>query len=930
MKNFYILLFLHLFFNVFAQNEQRYYAGYFNNKKGNPENNLKITNKNSGFYEFSDQNGFVIIPAKIGDTLVWNMREFKVVQSYELQEITSILASKKQYNSSIEQTNKFYVDKVKNNFKKNTDSTDFLFSAKDGKKTNKGKRSDFTNYQKISEKDSAFILKKKKISELKFTGSFQTLLEIGSANALPKTQNKYVQGRNINGNLVWRGAETNEMFSFGPDISTLSFDGNLYQYDENGRLVPSQNGLKPAQIYKNRILQNSIKNSNNLTLNTALKIADLQLFSMKLDLGNSKENSIFRNNYINYNHLNISLLRDFKFIKVTFGYKLNEEKATNSNRIGYFNRLFQNALLTPISFSNEQGNLLVDKQRSYSILADNPYYLLGQNKKFNYIDNQKNIFLNLEKTNKNFKYFINQSYEKIVNKNIDFYNPFTVGFYSGLNSERIQNDENYNLNFGANYSFGHYDTRSSIFFNSLINSAKSEINYLQFNQKYRYNRISQDYVLKYNFDFRNNNFKFNLDAANSFYISNTAKSEHYWLPKLNFSLGLDDAFDSYTEHNFKIFGAYGKSVNEVNINKSFANFATTQILPSQIQSFFPTNEVLSFKNLEPISTTEKKIGLQYNVWRNRINFEAVYFHKSITDDIFPTFENGNLVLKNIGNHINNGFELNLQLNNFPFGYSLNFRDNHKITFTKYRSEVTQVNSHEQFFPIAGFSDVYRALVKGEALGSIVGTAYQRDNSGKIIIGNDGFPLVSPNLKVIGNPIPDFIIKFSHEFKIYDFSLNIDWEWRKGGDVWNGTAANLDYYGRSQNSADQRNIANYTFSGVLQNGAPNNILVDFYNVNQSFENNLWYRYGFTGVAENYISKADQIRLNNILLSYTFRRNILPFNELKMSASINNFIIWSKYKGVDATQNFYNSRDIQGLDFYNLPSVKSYALQIAVKF
>jgi hypothetical protein len=72
-------------------------------------------------------------------------------------------------------------------------------------------------------------------------------------------------------------------------------------------------------------------------------------------------------------------------------------------------------------------------------------------------------------------------------------------------------------------------------------------------------------------------------------------------------LGLDDAFDSYTEHNFKIFGAYGKSVNEVNINKSFANFATTQILPSQIQSFFPTNEVLSFKNLEPISTTKRKL-----------------------------------------------------------------------------------------------------------------------------------------------------------------------------------------------------------------------------------------------------------------------------------------------------------------------------------
>ena len=147
------------------------------------------------------------------------------------------------------------------------------------------------------------------------------------------------------------------------------------------------------------------------------------------------------------------------------------------------------------------------------------------------------------------------------------------------------------------------------------------------------------------------------------------------------------------------------------------------------------------------------------------------------------------------------------------------------------------------------------------------------DSGNIDIGNDGFPLVSPELKVIGNPIPDFVLKFSHEFKLYYFSLNIDWEWRKGGDIWNGTAANLDYYGRSRNSAEQRNIANYTFNGVLQNGNSNTILVDFYNVNQNFENNLWYRYGFTGVAENYISKADQIRLNNILLSYSIKRSIL---------------------------------------------------------
>ena len=930
MKNFYILLFVHLFLNGFSQNEQRYYAGNFYNKKDKPENNLKVTNKNSGDYEFSDQYGFVIIPAKVGDTLVWNKKDFRVIQNYELQEITNILASRKQMNSATEQINISYLEKIKVDFKKNTDSTDYLFSAKKGKKLNNGNLSDFSNYRTVKEEDSVFIFKKKKPLNIKLNGSFQSWVEIGSANALPKTQNQFVQGRNSNGNLIWRGAETDEMFSFGPDISTLSFDGNPYGYDVNGKLVPLQNGLKSAKVYKNKILQNSIKTSNQLSLNTAITIADLQLFSTKLDLGNTKENSLFRDNFLNNNHLNINIFRNFNNIKVTLGYKLNEEKATNSNRIGYFNRLFQNALLTPISFSNEQGNLLGNKQRSYSNFADNPYYLLQQNRKYNYIDNQKNIFLNLEKIRGDFRFFINQAYEKISTKNIDFYHPFTVGFYNGLHSERLQNFENYNLNFGANYTFGNYNARSSIFFNSLINSVKNEINYLQFNQNNQYNRIAQDYILKYNFDFRKRNFKFNLDAANSFYISTTSKSEQYWLPKLNFSLGLDDVFDNYSYHNLKIFGAYSESANEISLYKSFSNFATTQILPSQISSYFPMKEVVSFKNLEPIKTTEKKLGLQYNFLRNRINFEAVYFQKTFTDDVFPTFENGNLMLKNLANHQNKGFELNLQLNNFPFGDSSEFRDNHKITFTKYRSEVTQVNSQNQLTPIAGFSNIYRGLTKGEALGVIVGTAYKRDNYGNIVIENDGFPLVSPDLKVIGNPIPDFVLKFSHEFKLYYFSLNIDWEWRKGGDIWNGTAANLDYFGRSQNSADQRNTANYTFSGVLQNGNPNTILVDFYNVNQNFENNLYYRYGYTGVAENYISKATQIRLNNILLSYTIKRNILPFNELKLSASINNFILWSKCKGVDSTQNFYNSSDVQGLDFYNLPSAKSFAFQVAVKF
>ncbi|KQM55203.1 hypothetical protein ASE55_07085 [Chryseobacterium sp. Leaf201] len=73
-------------------------------------------------------------------------------------------------------------------------------------------------------------------------GSFTTSFDIKSRNAIPRTQSRFVQGRSENGLLVWKGPETGELFSFGPDISTLAFDHQPYEYDGNGRLVGLTDG----------------------------------------------------------------------------------------------------------------------------------------------------------------------------------------------------------------------------------------------------------------------------------------------------------------------------------------------------------------------------------------------------------------------------------------------------------------------------------------------------------------------------------------------------------------------------------------------------------------------------------------------------------------------------------------------------------------
>ena len=70
---------------------------------------------------------------------------------------------------------------------------------------------------------------------------------IDHANKFPSLQNQFAQGRSESGKLQWRGADQQEIFSWGPRITSLEYDGSNYPYDQNGRLVNrgDGNGIRP-------------------------------------------------------------------------------------------------------------------------------------------------------------------------------------------------------------------------------------------------------------------------------------------------------------------------------------------------------------------------------------------------------------------------------------------------------------------------------------------------------------------------------------------------------------------------------------------------------------------------------------------------------------------------------------------------------------
>lgn len=921
MKKVYLLLPFFAVQFAFAQDSQRYYSGTFFNEKKKPQNFLKIFNKNSGVYELTDEKGYAIIAAKEYDTLVWNNgKNIEVVHGvYELKYLLERKIPRETVKNVISKDYEDLIEKPENDEFSIENSYDSV---------RKNSQQSFSAVRKLKLKsDSLYKIKSQPQKHLVFNGSFSTALDIKNRNRIPKTQSRYVQGRSENGSLVWKGPETDEMFSFGPDISTLGFNGQPYEYDINGQLVDLTNSVSPTKAYNNNIFKTTVGYSNQLNINAIIKSSGYNEDArLSFRLGQRKDQMYFVDQFDVTNSFKTKFSTTILNFNINAGFNYEENKATNTNRIGLFNRAYQNSLLTPVSFSNQQNAYLNNgSQRSYSLYADNPEFLFKQENKYNYYENIRQFNFDVSKNWGDFKLNISQAYDNQDIVHRDFYKPSTNGFINGLYNRRDQKNEFYNSNISANYEFGDNDFKNKFSLNHILNDRKVTVNH-SLDKNYIYQRTSQDYIFNYNLDYDDyDDVEFGVNVGNSFYISNTSLKNAYWLPKANGYFTFKDLFNKYGT-KLQLFGAYTQLATEPEMAKSYSSYATTQFSAQNSYQYFPLKEVETFNNLSNVDIKEWKAGFKFML-NGKIDFSSEYFNRRISDDIFPVFEGQNLVLKNLTNHVYKGFEVNLNYDRIIVNQ--NFSLGSKASFFKYRDVVDRVNSGYNNLMISGFNDIYKTLSEGQVLGAVMGSYYERNTEGKIVIDDYGYPVKASGMKLIADPTPDFVMKFSHNITYKMFALDISWEWKKGGQMWNGTQAVLDYYGRSQTSADERNIKNYVFEGVNYNGNVNQISVDFYNPNQSISDNRWTRYGFLGVAENYVEKADYIRINDITLSAYFDIGKLR-RALGVSFYVNNIFLWQANSGVDSDQNFYDFDNSRGLDFFNLPSFKTYGCTVSFKF
>ncbi|HSC39362.1 MAG TPA: hypothetical protein VLD19_15875, partial [Chitinophagaceae bacterium] len=268
--------------------------------------------------------------------------------------------------------------------------------------------------RKITIKQHSLTMKPLVQRSLLLGGSFNSTVEIKRINQLPALQSQYVQGRSVNGALAWRGPETGELFSYGPAVNTLEFDGSSYPYDVNGRLAATGTGNgHAANAYSNSIFRTASLTAQTLGVQGKYFVAGTQLLAGSLRVGQTHENTFIKDNKNNSQSLLASAETNIGWLNITGAYNYMQNRFSNSNRNGFLNRVYQNALLSPVSFDNSQGNTIGNRQRSYSNAADNPFFLLEDNGHA-FLQSHKTASLALERKFGLLRFKVAQSLEKLV------------------------------------------------------------------------------------------------------------------------------------------------------------------------------------------------------------------------------------------------------------------------------------------------------------------------------------------------------------------------------------------------------------------------------------------------------------------------------------------------------------------------------------
>jgi len=357
----------------------------------------------------------------------------------------------------------------------------------------------------------------------------------------------------------------------------------------------------------------------------------------------------------------------------------------------------------------------------------------------------------------------------------------------------------------------------------------------------------------------------------------------------------------------KLRSSYGKTGNAEIGNFSSRTLYTSApyadiagILASQI----------GVNNLSWENTYQFDIGLDFSLLNNRITGEVDYFSKNTKDLLLnvplPSINGFTNVTKNIGDMVNTGWELVLNVNVIrrAFNWTTSFN------ISTYRNEVTRLVS-----PVPPGQRTLGRLAVGAPFGQFFGPKYlgvDPDNGDALYLDADGKPTNdygSAVQTVVGDPNPDFYGGWNNRFSYKEFDLDIQCQFVKGGDIYNIAgffqSVNGDYF--DNQTVDQMNY--WKKPG------------DITNIPQP----RLYEGNGAGKSSRWVQDGSYFRVKSLNLGYNVSRKALQkfkIESVRIYVAAQNLLTLTKYSGYDPEVNTTYVGNINlGHDFYTPPQART---------
>ena len=417
----------------------------------------------------------------------------------------------------------------------------------------------------------------------------------------------------------------------------------------------------------------------------------------------------------------------------------------------------------------------------------------------------------------------------------------------------------------------------------------------------------------------------------------------YWYPSLSGSFVFSQLLKWNTLSFGKIRGSYAKAGSDLDPYQTTESFGVGTVYGGTNTSFVPDN--LNNPTIEPSFAHSYEAGMELRFFKNRLGFDFTYYEQKNKNQIINLDVSGasgySSSTINAGLIENKGVELTInakpiQTDFFSWDATFNINRN--------RSMVVELAPGIEVYTYASttYSSVssYLNSYVGKPFGSLIGQAYQRDDtSGKILLGTDNMPLYTDATHNFGSVLPDFNGGLQNTFRIGQFDISAMIDFQGGGQFFSRSKMLAVRTGqdpltvaindKGQNVRDPlEDGGGVRVSGISAETGEE--VSDYVDARSYYRNVVGRR-----IYEEWLYDASYIKLREVRLGYTLSENLLkslPFKSVGIALIARNpAMIWQNApKGIDPSEISTGSQSISWYESGQLVSVRSYGINLNITF